>query len=608
MGKLRGHFWRRSRHTQPGHFNANRARIVEIGLCIGFAVLSIRAFMLGFVTGDNSRLHSMADSQYHQTIELAPYRGNILDRKGEPLAISVRRPSLAINPRVFDPAPADIEKLARILKLKPQQIKKLANKHSYFAWLSRQLDVKTADEAMNLGVTGLVKLMEPARFYPLGSAAGQLLGFVGLDNNGLSGVERLFDKTLRGSPHKVLALRDARGQFILDESSGTLPEKARAPLHLTLDRVIQEIAEDELTKGMHKARARRGFAIVADPHTGKILAIANSPGFDPNRARSESPELTKNHALADVFEPGSVTKPFIIARALDLGLVGKHEVFDCEKGAMRIGKSIIHDDHPADHLTVEETLIRSSNICTYKIAARLGRDKTDKTLRDFGFAGQISPSGFPSLTLGRIAPVERWGATRFANVAFGHGFVINGLELVTAMGVIANGGHLIQPRLVERSLSANGEREAMDNANAPVRVLKPETARELRGMLQKVVTDAHGTAKLAQTKSFSTAGKTGTAQKVDAVLKTYSKDKRIASFVGFAPVEDPHLVIYVMIDEPGQKPYYGGLWAAPVFAGIVDRSLKYLNVAPDLKDNISALSTNAGGSKQEQHERKTEKF
>lgn len=550
-----------------------------MALC--FAAIAVRAVHLHLFPTYRESLDKIADNQYQREIELAPYRGTIFDRRGEPLAISIRRPSLAINPRAFNPNAEEVRRLSSILKLPERKVRRLADRRNHFAWLSRQLDHRVADEALGLGLAGLFPIREPARFYPAGGAASHLLGFVGLENTGLGGLERQFDKDLRGQALKILAAKDARGNFIFDEALSAAPLKTGHGLTLTIDRVIQEIAEDELEAGVKRAKAKKGYAIVSDPHTGKILAIANYPGFDPNHARKTEVSLMRNHALLDVFEPGSVTKPFIIAAALEAKVTTMGEDHDCEKGVLKIGKDRIHDTHPADHLTTEQTIVRSSNICTYKIAQRLGKQKTREALTRFGFAGEAR-LGFPGESIGRIAPYENWKPIRFANVAFGHGFLITGLELVQAMGAIANGGNLMRPSLVDRLVSEDGLVVSSTPIQTLGRAAKPETARILRNALSLVVTDEHGTATKAATKNYTTAGKTGTAQKVDPGIKGYAKDKYIVSFVGFAPVGDPHLVIYVYVDEPREKPYYGGVWAAPVFSAIAERSLKYLNVAPDL--------------------------
>jgi cell division protein FtsI (penicillin-binding protein 3) len=435
---------------------------------------------------------------------------------------------------------------------------------------------------MNLGLTGLVEINEPARFYPTSGAAAQILGFTGLDNNGLSGLERQFDKDLRGKGLKAMASKDARGNFIVKEAVGAAPERTGNSIYLTIDSVIQEIAEEELANGVRQAMAKRGFVIVSDPHTGRILAVANYPTFDPNNNRHVKLDQARNGAFLDTFEPGSVIKPFIIAQALENKTTTPETLHNCESGSLRIGNRTIHDTHGAATLTTAETLIRSSNICTYKIANQMGRQSTYDALISFGFSGKNNSLGFPGETTGFISGYRNWAQIRFANVAFGHGFVVTGLELVQAMGALANGGHLMKPTLIEKIVSSDGLLVSSSSTKVIRDVVTPGTARTMRGILQRVVTDPHGTGKRSASVGYSTAGKTGTAQKVESGVRGYAKGKYIASFVGFAPVEDPHLAMYVMIDEPGGKLYYGGEVAGPVFARIVERTLRYLNVAPDL--------------------------
>lgn len=600
---------RRAPKTQPGQFRANRARFVQVVVYCGFAAILARAVNLHLFPSQSNSLHRIADRQYQREIELAPYRGAIYDRRGDALAISIRRPSLAVNPRVFDPSAAEVRRLAAILKTSPRTVQTIANKRNYFAWLARHIDQRVADEVLNLSLDGLVQIREPARFYPAGNAAAHLLGFTGMDNSGLTGLERQFDKDLKGQAFKITATKDARGQFILSESQGAAPEKTGNSIYLTIDRVIQEIAEDELEIGLKRANAKKGFVIVSDPHTGRILAVANGPSFDPNStggSRKVSQERMRNHALLDGFEPGSVTKTFLIASALDTKKTRLDTMHDCEKGRLKIGRDRIGDDHPADHLTTGDTLVRSSNICSYKIALQMGKDGVAKSLKAFGITSDQSGLGFPGEIHGRLTPWAKWKQIQFSNIAFGQGFLTTGLELVQAMGAIANGGRLMKPSMIERVVSSEGLVVSSTPTQAPTQVISPATARTMRSLLARVVTDKHGTGSKAATTLYSTAGKTGTAQKVDPGIRGYHKDKRIASFIGFAPVADPHLVIYVMIDEPREKPYYGGLWAAPIFSAVAERTLKYLNVAPDLptepaKDKSRVATQDASGTGNKGH-------
>lgn len=544
----------------------------------------MRAAFLLLLSTSNKDLAKLADKQYQRDFILAPSRGGIFDRRGDPLAISIQVPSIAINPRTFNPTKDELKTLSRLLTLKQSQILlRKSKKNRYFVWLKRLVDPKIASEIQRLAIHGLIVLREPSRFYPTGAAAANLIGYTGLDNSGLLGLEQQFNSDLSGERVKLTTTIDAHGKFIYQEKSGAAPTKTGHELHLTIDRAIQEITAHELELGLQRAKSQRGFAIVSDPHTGNIIAMASHPTFDPNERQLQVPPAAlRNNALSDLFEPGSVIKPLIIASVLDAGINEMADQYDCEKGAFKVGESIIHDTHPSEILSVAETIISSSNICTYKIAMKFGREPTFKSLLNFGISRKEISLGFPGQMIGRISDWSQWKPIRFANVSFGHGFVVSGMELIQGMGVIANGGRLMQPQLVNRLISSKGQIIKAPSVNTLSQVISPKTAKEIRSVLAQVVTHPDGTGAKAKTRFYSTGGKTGTAQKVVPGLKGYAKDRYIASFLGFAPVEDPHLVIYVYVDEPREKPYYGGVWAAPIFAAIAERSLKYLNVAPDL--------------------------
>jgi cell division protein FtsI (penicillin-binding protein 3) len=304
-------------------------------------------------------------------------------------------------------------------------------------------------------------------------------------------------------------------------------------------------------------------------------------------------------------------KPFVIAAALERKKTSINEPHNCENGTYKVGGTVFRDDHPAATLTTAETIIRSSNICTFKIANRLGKQGLFDSLVSFGFSGGLSISEtFPSVIKGHISKPGTWKPIRFANVAFGQGMTVNGLEIAMAYGALANGGNLMRPILVDRIMSPNGDIVFAATPESTSHVIGIETAADMRKMLARVVTDPRGTASLAETPDYTSGGKTGTAEKVDPILKAYSPEKRISSFAGFAPVGDPYLVVYVMIDEPAVRPAYGGLLAGPVFAEIAQRSLRYLNVAPDKNSlSIRKISTKvptkrASNSKEGAHDKK----
>lgn len=560
------------------NFSGFRLKLVAcLGLLV-FLVLLVRASLILLTPPSSEVLDQLASRQYNRSINLAPYRGAILDRRDEPLAISLRKPSIFVNPRVFSPNRHQVKSLSKALDLPSKEIQTLATKNSYFYWVKRKIPTATANKVMDLKINGVHFVLEPSRYYP-GGLASQLIGYVGIDNKGLLGLELLMDSLLRGDQQTNVMNRDARGRIIHSQSDSAAPQKPGHRIHLTLDRVIQEISEKALARGVEAAKAKSGFVIVSDPHTGHILALANAPKFDPNNSHSITPTNTRNFGFLDLFEPGSVVKPLVIARALALRKTSLAEAFQTHKGVYREENLRIRDTHESDELSTEDILVESSNIGTYKIAKRLGSENLYHAYRDFGVGEKEFIISRNQQSLGRISNWKSWKPVRFANISFGQGLLTSGIEIVQAYGALANGGNLMKPILIDKILD---HRQHMVQNNPPKvlrRVISETVARKMAQTLEKVV--EHGTGGNAKSKFYSVAGKTGTSEKADPVTRGYAKDLRIASFAGFSPVEDPHLVIYVVIDEPGNKPYYGGTWAAPVFKEINEKVLRYLNVAPD---------------------------
>lgn len=541
-----------------------------------FVVVAIRAVTIQVLSPSADILENLARRQYQAKIELAPYRGNIYDRRGEPLAISIRRPSFYINPRVFDPTREQIKKLSKILNLPAQKIRTIADKKSYFAWLARKIERAQADRINELKIDGLWEISEPSRFYPSGFKMAPILGNVGIDNNGLSGLELAYEKVLKGDNLSTVRHRDARGKAIYSDSILASPEKTGQNIVLTIDSAIQDIAQTALEKGIAAAQAKSGFAVVSDPHTGRILALANH--MAGRRFGATQDESQRNFGLADTFEPGSVVKPLLIGKVLDKGLVKMDELHNTHDGYYREGSIRIHDDHGAPTMTTEEVITESSNIGTFNIVRRLGPEGLYKTYHDLGFTKVDQLLGISGQGRGRLSNYQKWAPSRFANLTFGQGIAVTALEMVQAYGAVANGGTLMKPYLIDHIESTEGGMLQANSSEILRRVYSPEAAYKIRTVLQKTVEEGTGShAKLAE---YTSGGKTGTSQKFDITTHSYS-NLRIAGFIGFAPVSDPHLVIYVVIDEPGAKTAYGGLWAAPVFREIAEESLRYLNVAPD---------------------------
>ncbi len=563
-------------------------RIVFIGFFAAFSVIALRSLTIHLFPPNSQSLSQIADSQYTAHIKLSPYRGSIFDRRGDVLALSVRKPSLYVNPREFSPTQSQAQEIAHVLSIPATQVASLTKKKSYFAWLKRKADPSASSRLMAMGIPGLEQISEPARFYPVTPAAANLLGYVNMDDVGVMGLEKQFEKELSGPRSRLELNRDARGRMIFTQSDTAVPESGGMDVYLTIDRAIQEIAEDALETGVKNAKAKSGFAIVADPHTGQILATANVPSFNQNSPNIDV-ESTWNKALMDVFEPGSVMKAFVIAAAIEDGLIRPTDSFDCEWGAYDRDGVRFRDSHrPSKQmLTVTETFVTSSNVCTYKIAQKLGPRALSDAFRLFGFGQRESNMAFPAQTFGSLSDWRGWRPIRFANLAFGQGMTTTALEVVQAYSALANGGQLMQPYLVQR-VSAPGGQIVFANSTKPLRrVLKPETTVVLRSMMRDVV--ELGATK-ARVPGYTAGGKTGTSQKVDPLTKRYSHTLHRAVFAGVSPISDPHITVFVLIDEPGIAPHYGALWAAPVFSEISRRTLQYLNVAPDLPSAGAATS------------------
>ncbi len=576
------------------HFRRNRFKLLAgIFFSIFFVILCRALFVLTSPPSADT-LKSLAHRQYNRSLSLSPYRGTIFDRRSEPLAISIRKPSIFVNPRVFDPSAKEFTKLSKILSLSTASLKKIAHKDAYFYWLKRKVSPHEEKRVKNLSLKGLHFVLEPSRYYP-SQLASQLIGYVGIDNTGLLGLEKLYDKVLRGDQNESVISRDAKGRMIHSKSASAAPQKPGQKIYLSIDRVIQEITEKAIAQGVMKAKAKSGFAIVSDPHTGHLLAVANYPKFNPNDSRTITNFNTRNFALLDLFEPGSVVKPLVIGQAIEQKLTSLQEVLEVDDGVYQEDNWRIRDTHGHSTLSTLEILAKSSNIGTYKLSKRLGKEGLYQVYKGFGIGDRSLGLGFTHQAFGRILHWSKWRNIRFANIAFGQGLMVSGLELIQAFGSIANGGQLMKPILITKIQDDSGHVSLTNPPQVLKRTLSLKTARLIRQALEETVN--HGTGHNAASLLYSTAGKTGTTEKIDPKTKSYSQNLRIASFAGFTPVQDPHLVIYVMIDEPSVKPYYGGTWAAPVFKAIAESALKYLNVAPDKKQPHHYISQKEGSSK-----------
>ncbi len=558
-----------------------RLRVVFLALVFWTVLAGVltRAVILQVYEGE--RLRELAQDQYVRQIEIPARRGDIFDRRGLPLAQSVEVDSVWVDPSSLPNPASNARTLARALHVDPEELKARFARAKRFAWVKRQAKQEEVAAVKALALPGIGFTREPRRFYPHRELAAQVIGLAGIDGAGLEGLEVAFDQALSGQNLQLLGLRDAKGRQLLTQGTLYPPNRLGATLTLTLDRQIQYFTEKSLAKAVEDAKAVSGLAIVLDPRTGEILAMANFPGFNPN-APGATRELFRNRAALDVFEPGSTFKSFSVAAALDEGAIKYEDVFYCEEGAWDVGGHTIHDTHPHGWLTPAKILQVSSNIGAAKIAQVLGRERLVRYYERFGF-GERSQLGLPGEARGSV-PFPK-AEVSLATAAFGHGVSASAVQIAAAYGALANGGMLMRPWLVSKVTDQDG---AVMLEKGPVeirRVVSTKTAKNLVAMLEGVV-EKEGTAPRARMAEYRVAGKTGTAQKVDPVAGGYS-DKRIASFAGIVPAEDPRAVILVVIDEP-KTDVYGGLVAAPAFKEIATSVMAYMGVPPSRPRQPSA--------------------
>jgi len=497
-----------------------------------------------------SALQAEARQQSVHEVEVPAIRGAILDRNGSPLAVSTPVKSVYAVPDKLPDGAEGLGRLAEILGLGRDQLRQRLDRDSPFVYLKRQVPPPVAERAESLGLPGVGALKEFRRYYPDGEVAAHVVGFVGVDGNGLEGVELAYDGSLGGRAGRRLVERDALGRD-LRTLRVLEPVAPGQPIHLSLDGRLQYVAYQALKETVMRQQARAGMAVVLDPRTGEVLALVNVPSYNPNNLQGSKAAHRRNRAVTDAMEPGSIFKPFTVAAALEEDQVDPETEVYCEDGFMRVGEHRINDVHPMGELSVRQVIQKSSNIGAAKIA--MGQDNDDlwRHLRQFGF-GLKPGTGFPGETRGILHLPHKWQRFDRATLGFGHGVATSALQMARAYAVLANGGvrSPLTLRRVEPKETVPGKR-----------VLSRETARQVSRMLGMVVTE-EGTGSRAAVKGYRVAGKTGTAQKPGT--EGYQEGQYVSSFAGFAPLSDPRLVTVVMVDEP-QKDHYGGVVAAPVF-------------------------------------------
>jgi cell division protein FtsI (penicillin-binding protein 3) len=552
-----------------------RLTLAGIFFVLIFLTVALRAFQLQILQGEKLKL--LGEKQHLKEWIVLPKRGTILDRAGEPLALSLEGRSVYARPQRVKEPRAAAQSLAQALGMEPVAVMQKFTTDKSFVWIKRQVTPKEAERVEALNIEGVATSYEPNRYYPQGQLAAQLIGFVGRDSQGLEGVEMHYDNYLRGESGSSLVERDALGRRVLVQGVEEIQIPPGSDLQLTLDTSIQHLAEKELESAVAKYRAKAGVAVVIEPFTGEVLALANYPFFDPNNFARQSPNQWRNRAVADGFEPGSTFKTVLAAAALEEGIVGKEDLFYCENGKYSFAGKIIHDTHEHGWLSFAKIIQLSSNIGVTKVAEKLGKERYSKYIEKFGF-GQPTGIDLPGETAGAVRRAEKWAPIDLATHAFGQGVSVTPIQLVMAYGAVANGGFLMRPFIVRRAVAPDGRMLWENQPHVVRRVISEGAARTLTSILKGVVDDG-GTGVMASVEGFDVAGKTGTAQKPDAAHGGYSK-KRVASFVGFVPAEAPRLVMAVIVDEP-ETNVYGGAVAAPAFRNIAAASLQRLAVAPD---------------------------
>ena len=543
-----------------------RSAVLLAALFACFAVLTGRAVYLQGL--NNDFLQAKGESRYSRSIEISATRGMIVDRNNEPLAISTPVESVAASPADIDITPEQSRKLAKLLQTDVADLqRKLEDSRREFVYLKRQLPPEQAAKIVELNIPGVFLQREFRRYYPAGEVLAHIIGFTNVDDKGQEAMELAFEDKLRGEPGHRRVIKDRKGRIVEDMDSIRAPRHGEQ-LRLSIDARIQYLAFRELKKAIAEHRAKAGGIVVLDAQTGEVLAMANFPTYNPNNRGTHDPTRARNRAVTDLFEPGSTLKPFTAATALESGTANADSVIQTAPGQLTIGKATIRDVHPNGALTVAQVIQKSSNVGAAKLALGLQPETLWSLFNRVGF-GAIPQSGFPGEVAGRLRAHEKWKPIEQATMSYGHGISVSLLQLARAYSIFATDGELKSPTLIQRG---------SDTPVESTRVISAQTAQALRKMLEMAVQPG-GTAPRAQVAGYRVAGKTGTAHKLEG--RGYAANRYISSFVGFAPVSNPRLIIAVMIDEPSAGQHYGGAVAAPVFSEVAGGALRLLAVPPD---------------------------
>ena len=542
-----------------------RSKLIVAAIALGFAGLAARAAYIQVVANDF--FQKQGEVRFARTLALPANRGRVLDRNGLILASSIPAPSIWAIPEDVERDKSQLQKLAKLLEMPLAELnKRLEDEDKTFVWLKRQVDESVGQQIAELGIKGIYQRMEYKRQYPEGEAAAHVVGFTNVEDRGQEGIELAFNKDLAGRNGSRRVIKDRLGRVVEDVGEQTAPVDGQ-DLQLSIDSKIQFFAYQKLRDAVLLHKAKAGSVVVLDVVSGEVLALANYPSYLPAKRQNLSGAQLRNRALTDTFEPGSTMKPFVIALALEKGLVTPTTPIQTAPGRISIGRSTISDSHPHGVLTVNEVIQKSSNVGTVKLAMQMQPREMWSMYNQVGF-GQKPELPFPGAVSGRLRAYKTWRPIEQATMSYGYGLSSSLFQLAHAYSVFGRDGELVPVTMLKASGRAAG-----------VQVMDARHAGAVRNMLH-MVTGPGGTAPKAQTMGYSVGGKTGTAHKQEG--RGYADKKYRGFFVGLAPIEQPRIVVAVMIDEPSNGKYFGGEVAAPVFSETVQQTLKLLGIAPDM--------------------------
>jgi len=542
-----------------------RSKLIVATIALAFAGLAVRAAYVQVI--DNAFFKRQGEVRFARTLKLPANRGRILDRNGLLLATSVPAPSIWANPEEMERDSDKLRQLALLLGMTPSELdKKLANEDKTFVWLKRQLDEPLAKEIVALDIKGVYTIKEYKRLYPEGEAAAHVVGFTNVEDVGQEGMELVFQNQLSGRSGSRRVIKDRLGRVVEDIGEAVLPVDGE-DLQLSIDNKVQYFAYQKLRDAVLEHKAKAGSVVVLDAQSGEVLALANYPSYAPDKRVNLSGEQLRNRALTDTFEPGSTMKPFVISLGLEKGIIKPETRIDTSGGHLTIAGSTISDSHAHGTLTVNEVIQKSSNIGTVKIAMQMQPRDMWEIYTQVGF-GQKPQVPFPGVVSGRLRPYKTWRPIEQATMSYGYGLSTSLFQLARAYTLFSRDGEIIPASLMK-----------IDHPAVGVRTVSAQNAIAVRKMLH-MVAGPGGTAPKAQTVGYSVGGKTGTVHKQEG--KGYSGKKYRGFFVGLAPIENPRIIVAVMIDEPSNGRYFGGDVAAPVFSETVQQTLRLMGIQPDM--------------------------